>query len=537
MGKFNKTTTRVASGVGFIETENLASGQTFEGAPGFKRTEKSELFLLAVANFVGEKTFYESADGRDSRFVQLIHKVAPADPAWMGSFLKWLRTDANMRSASIVGAVEATRTLIKAGVTGGRQIVNSVLQRADEPGEMLAYFHSHYGRVLPKPIKRGIADAAVRLYNEFNLLKYDTASKGYRFGDVVSLTHPTPQAPWQNDLFRWAIERQHGRATEIPNTLEMLENNESLRRRAAVGDFSSFTNTSILRVCGMTWEDVLSLAGSKVSKRDLWESLIPTMGYMASLRNLRNFDEAGVSDAVAADVIRRLSDPAEVARSRQLPMRFLSAYRAAPSLRWGHALDKALTASLSNIPELGGRTLILVDTSGSMNSSFSKDGTLMRWDAAAVFGIALGQRCTSADVVSFSSNQMYTHDDRGPKTKQFPMQKAESLLRSVERWKGDGYFLGGGTDTQGAVRKHYAQHDRVVIITDEQASYHGYSDVTAAVPKDRPVYTWNLAGYQQGHAPDGPFRTTFGGLTDQSFKIIPLLESGYTQDWDSIFRG
>ena len=92
------------------------------------------------------------------------------------------------------------------------------------------------------------------------------------------------------------------------------------------------------------------------------------MGYMALLRNLRNFDEAGVPDDVAERVAAKLADPDEVARSRQFPFRFLAAYEQAPSLRWGHALDTALQLSLANLPALPGRSLILVDTSASMTS-------------------------------------------------------------------------------------------------------------------------------------------------------------------------
>ena len=39
-------------------------------------------------------------------------------------------------------------------------------------------------------------------------------------------------------------------------------------------------------------------------------------------------------DEVAERVAQRLADPAQVARSRLFPMRFLAAYKAAPSLRW-----------------------------------------------------------------------------------------------------------------------------------------------------------------------------------------------------------
>src|SRR6478735_11385373 len=109
------------------------------------------------------------------------------------------------------------------------------------------------------------------------------------------------------------------------------------------------------------------------------------MGYMALLRNLRNFDHAGVPDQVAEQVAARLADPDQVARSRQLPMRFLAAYRAAPRLRWAAALERGLQASLAAVPALPGRTLVLVDRSGSMFGPVSAHSELTRADTAAVF--------------------------------------------------------------------------------------------------------------------------------------------------------
>jgi hypothetical protein len=262
-----------------------------------------------------------------------------------------------------------------------------------------------------------------------------------------------------------------------------------------------------------------------------WEAVIPSMGYMALLRNLRNFDEAGVSDEVAEQVARQLADPEQVARSRQLPMRFYSAFNAAPSLRWGHALEKALTASLANIPVLGGRTLVLVDTSSSMEVPFSKDGTLMRWDSAALFAIALGQRCASADVVSFSSARRYWSEQPGARVKAFPLTRGGSLLGDVRKWKEGGWFLGGGTDTAAALRATFTGHDRVIIVTDEQAS-HDAQEVTESIPAATPMYTWNLSGDRVGHAPSGGRqRHTFAGLTDQAFRMVPLLESGRDARW------
>lgn len=538
------------------------TGQTVinhRGGTGHLRDAKSELFLLAVSNTVGTETFYEKAGDRDDRYQQLIRGLAVEDPEWTAQLLGWLRSDGNMRTAAIVGAAEFVKARLDAdrgkhpqpaaytatsplhGRTNApmaeryqginRRVIDAVLQRADEPAELIAYWTSRYGRNIPKPVKRGTEDAIGRLYTERNLLKYDTDSKGYRFGDVIELVHPAPKALWQGDLFKHAIDRRHNRDNPIPESLTKLHARAALmavpveERRAKL---TSVGGQLALADAEMTWE---ALAGWLQGPLDAqaWEAVIPSMGYMALLRNLRNFDQAGVSDKVAEQVAAKLADPEQVARSRQLPMRFYSAYNAAPSLRWSWALEKALTASLANIPVLAGRTLILVDTSGSMNAGFSKDGTLMRWDAAALFGIALGQRCAQADVVSFSSPSYWGHD--GGLTKEFPMTRGGSVLSDVKKWKEGGWFLNGGTDTPAALRATFRGHDRVVILTDEQANADS-TGVSGSIPATVPMYTWNLAGYRTGHAPSGARnRHTFGGLTDQAFRMIPLLEAGVNANW------
>src|SRR6266508_5105004 len=146
MTKYNTTQPMPAVGAGPIVAGAMPAGLTHEGAPGYAHDAKSALFLLAVTNMAGEDTFYESARQRDSRYAQLVHAVAGTDLSWTGRFLRWMRSEANMRSASLVGALEAARALLVAGTPGARQLVGSVLQRADEPGEALAYWTSRYGR-------------------------------------------------------------------------------------------------------------------------------------------------------------------------------------------------------------------------------------------------------------------------------------------------------------------------------------------------------------------------------------------------------
>ncbi|GAA2516762.1 TROVE domain-containing protein [Streptomyces gobitricini] len=525
MARFNiRRTAAAAVGRAVSPVRSAGRTTTHQGGAGVLRDPRSELFLLAVANFVTQANFYESGGARDDRFAALVRKLAVEDPEWTAGLLRWLRGEANMRTASIVGAAEYVRARLEASATDGpanRQVIASVLQRADEPGELLGYWTSRYGRNVPKPVKRGVGDAVRRLYSARSLLKYDTATKGYRFGDILNLVHaaPDPAKPRQGELFQYALDRRHRPGTALPPaSSRMLTAHRALmelpvaERRALV---TGPDGAARLAEAGMTWE---ALAGWLQGPLDAaaWEAVIPSMGAMALLRNLRNFDEAGVSDRVAAGVAARISDPEAVAASRQFPFRYLAAYQHAPSLRWSYPLEQALGHSLANVPALPGRTLVLVDRSGSMWAPLSQRSQLNRADAAAVFGTVLALRAAGADLVEF-----------GTSSAPVPYRAGESVLKVLDR-----FHSLGGTNTTEAVRAHYRGHDRVLIVTDEQAAYSHYGDPTAQVPAHVPVYTWNLAGHRPGHAPSGTGnRHTFGGLTDAAFRMVPLLEAGQAADW------
>jgi hypothetical protein len=533
MTRFNQRGTRPA--VHSPVTTTGGRTVTHEGATGHLRDAKSELFLLAVSNFVGADTFYEKGGQRDDRYTQLVRKLAIEDPEWTAGLLGWLRGEGNMRTAALVGAAEFTAERLLHEAPGySRQVIASVLQRADEPGEMLGYWTSKYGRKLPKPVKRGIADAVQRLYNERSLLKYDTESKGYRFGDVLNLVHasPDPGKAWQGDLFAYSLDRRHKRGTvPDPNTLPILARNLAFAEFVEQ-DPNILLNAEEVKSAGLTWETALSMAGSKVDKGKLWEALIPSMGVMALARNLRNFDEAGVSDTVAAQICARFADPEEVAKSRMFPFRWWAAYKHAPSLRWAHALEQALGHSLANVPRLKGSTLILVDRSPSMFPGYGfstpnqSDITLA--EQAAVFGSALALRAEKPTLVEF-----------GGQSKGIAVPRGGSVLKLIEK-----YGQIDGTDIPTAVKRHWYAHDRIVIVTDEQtrpgwlpSNMHRYggmqeTQIDDLVPKTTPVYMWNMAGYKPGAMPSGTTgRHTFGGLTDHAFRLVPLLEAGRDAVW------
>jgi hypothetical protein len=510
------------------------TGATHEGAPGYTYDPRSALYLFAVSNMVAEDTFYENAQRRDDRYTQLVRQVSLADPDWLLGLIGWLRRDAGMRSASVVAAIEAANWT--KGTEYPRRFIAAGLDRADEPGDVLAYWLAKYGRPLPTWLKRALADAAARLYTERAVLKYDGQNQPVRFGDVLEMADPRhlPPSEKRAALWRYILERRRGRTPEPSPLLPVIAARAELQEALALaadteGIRLALLTPDALRAAGYTWEELPNLTGRPWSAK-AWERIIPSMGYLALLRNLRNFDAAGIGSAAVLAVTERLLDPAEIARARVLPMQYLAAYRSVENDRWLPVISDAADTALKNVPDLGGRTGILIDTSGSMNDRLSARGTLKRWDAAAVFGIALALRSGADEVQSFSSQQTY-----------FPVPRGGSLLRLVERFRAE-HFHNGGTMTAEAIRAaaaRWGRVDRLVVLTDEQAAYdrgralsHGGVSLALddATTRHGRSYTFNLAGYERGHAPTSERHALLGGLSDRAFDLMAALEAG-NGDW------
>lgn len=525
MSRFNRSVT--APVVSPITT----TGQTainHQGGKGYARTPQSELFLLCV-NYLEGGRFYGD---EDKRFKELARLLALTEPKWTFDMLRWLRKDANLRTAPLIGAAQFVSARLDAKMPPlyvkadgsltesnpdrtlkgvDRTLIRDVLLRPDEPGEMLGYWVSTFGRAIPKPVKRGVADAAERGYSEKSYIKYDSDKASYRFADVLDLTHPKSRNP----LFRHILDARHNRADLSFEGLPVLS------ARKELFEVPQDSRTDVLRApqaadlmarAGMTWEALSSWLGKPLDSR-AWEVMLPSMGLMAVARNARNMDNASVDLKALTPTFLRLMDPEEVRRSRMLPFRFLSAYRHS-HLRWHGALDAALTLSLGNVPALSGRSLILVDRSASMFGTLSQKSELNYADTAALFGSALALRAQNADLIQF-----------GNASHRVEYKSNESPLQLIGRFANL-----GGTYTAQAVQQWYKGHDRVIILTDEQIAWGG--NPGDYVPANVPMYTWNLAGYQYGHSETGNGnRFTSGGLSDQSFSLIPMLEGVHKGQW------
>jgi hypothetical protein len=215
-----------------------------------------------------------------------------------------------------------------------------------------------------------------------------------------------------------------------------------------------------------TWEVALS---GGADKRETFQRLLAEkkLGYLALLRNLRNMDQAGVDEALVKDAIL-----ARRGAERVLPFRYVAAARAAP--RFEPWLDQALAETVLEGAVFDGRTIILVDVSGSMDARLSARSDLTRMDAAATLAsIVPGE----VRVFTFSNAVKEVPPRRG-------MAGIDVVVRSQPH---------GGTELGKAIEKINAlAHDRLIVVTDEQ------SHDRVPAPKAAKAYMVNVASARNG---------------------------------------
>lgn len=395
------------------------SETTHEGAPAARMTPTQALRRSVASCLLWEREFYEDGQSIADRIVDLAGKVSQDEVI---ALAKEARSSFSLRHVPLLLLV----ALAKRGGPGVAEAFEEVIQRADELSEVVAIYWKGGKRPLSAQMKRGLA-RALRKFNEYQLAKYDRAGT-VRLRDVLFLTHAKPKDGAQAEVWR------------------RLASNEL--------------------VTPDTWEVALS---GGADKRETFERLIREgqLGYLALLRNLRNMVQAGCDEGMVRDAI-----VARKGAERVLPFRYIAAARAAPQLE--PAIDQALSEAIAGMPTFPGKTAILVDVSGSMDTKLSAKSDMTRLDAAA--GLA---SIFPGDVRVFTFSQ---HIAEVPPRK--GMAGVDAIVRSQPH---------GGTYLGGALQWLYANvpYDRLVVITDEQSA-------DAVPPPKGRGYMINVASAKNG---------------------------------------
>jgi Mg-chelatase subunit ChlD len=156
-----------------------------------------------------------------------------------------------------------------------------------------------------------------------------------------------------------------------------------------------------------------------------------------------------------------------------LPFRFIAAARYAPQFE--SELEQAMFRSLEGQARLPGKTVLLVDVSGSMDAPLSRRGEMRRNDAAYGLAVLLRQIAEQVSIYSFSD-----HLVRVPSRTGFALRDAINASQAH-----------GGTYLGRAIQELNEAYDRIIVITDEQ------SHDAVPNPKAR-GYMINVASFKNG---------------------------------------
>jgi len=398
---------------------------THEGGKAHRINAEQQLRRSLMSCFLWEKTFYEDGQEIAKRLANSVPLVAPAKVAAMAVEA---REQMKLRHAPLFLVREMARHETHRPYVA--DTLAKVIQRADEPMEFMAMYWAEGKVPVAHCVRDGLAQA-LRKFDAYALAKYDRQGS-VSLKDVFRIVRPEPDNADQAELWRQAVKG------ELPTP--------------------------------DTWEVELS-RNDGVSKLNKWTRLLveKKLGALALLRNLRNMQQAGVHNGTIMQAIHDMSI------YRVLPFRFIAAAREVPQLE--PALEEKFFEAAGEL-KLAGKTVILVDMSGSMRAPLSAKSDMERTDAACGVAMVGREMCDDVEVWSFADKAVLV-----------PPRRGFALRDAIEKSNRGGTYLANSLKEINAKTKY----DRIIVITDEQTH-----DGILSVPKGVKGYLINVASYQNG---------------------------------------
>lgn len=427
--------------------------RTHEGAKGRAFTPEQELRRALMSCMLWEDQFYEEGVSIADRIAALVPLVEAEKVA---ALAVTAREDLKLRHAPLLVVREMARHESHKALVA--ETLERIVQRPDELTEFLAIYwvdvlgpqQQRKRRAVSAQVKKGLARALTK-FDAYQLAKYDRDG-AVRIRDVLFLTHAKPKDAAQEKVWKELVDG-----------------------KLAAPD---------------TWE--VSLSGG-ADKRETFERLIADrkLGALALLRNLRGMLAAGVKKAAIAKALD------DMRTDRVLPYRFIAAAQYAPELE--AELERAMFRSIEGHARLPGKTRILVDVSGSMESQISARSEMRRLDAACGLAVLAREICDDVEIFTFSND-----------VKKVPSRRGFALRDAIVHSQPH-----GGTELGKAVVEVDRKDTRLIVFTDEQAH-----DPVGA-PKGL-AYMVNVASYQHGVG-HGPWRR-IDGFSEKILDWIIAME-------------
>ena len=404
----------------------------------------NELLKRSCMNcMLWEKTFYEDGEEIYARIAKLADNASGEE---IRTIMYEAKNEQQLRHLPL-----ALLTILAKKRELKRTDVCDMITRADDLSELLALYWRNGKVPIPKQMKLGMQDAFVK-FNEYQLGKYKGRKNVISLKDVIKLVRPTPSGKEQSDLWKKLV----GGTLDTPKT----------------------------------WETMLSAGQDK--KRTFTELLAEKqIGGLALIRNLRNMRDADVDGQLIRESLRNINT------------KYLNPYllvKAGMNVDdYQRDLEFLLEKASENLPTLKGKTVILVDNSGSM-----------QWDDRAL----ADQACSLALVLNNTCEWTETYAFSNKETK-VSFSKGFALIRAIKETAVGGTALGRTIRNLKLIEKDV---ERLIVITDEQsqdnpnfANFAKHSYIVNVAPYE------NGVGYSQNV-------THFSGISPNFVKYIAKLE-------------
>ena len=482
------------------ETFATADTRNPAGAPAWKYTPKELLVTTLLTNTL-KPTYYADPRTLATEALDNHKAVLDEDPEFYMKALVYSRTEGYARLQTVLGMVLLTTKDIPIPAT----VFNKVMRTPNDIASFIDLCKN-------AKIRKGMGQKVKALLTQWlanKISQYWAIKYAQPLTQAIKMSHPKMNPAWDRPvaLAYKAVQRQVVKITStgqeeldvetdavaepigtakdvadylmaksrkelisdsIKDKLPQIKVYEELKQR--VGQEEPITVDEVRRAIHEGKLPHEALTGIISPTVEMWKELMHKMPYFALLRHLATLNRSGVFDDVEAlDIAcQKLSNPELVDRSQIYPYRFFIAYNKLkgnapqPILE---ALEYALNASFRNIPELGGRGCIAIDTSGSMTSSPKNERgrtqELRYIDIAATFGIPLMMKSPDAIVLPFDMAGGRGFGDRyTPRSGLYPelLDRTRPMLWNIEQLSN---CTGGGTDVSLPIR--YLEHNEHLV--------------------------------------------------------------------------
>ncbi|OWA34206.1 RNA-binding protein [Saccharibacillus sp. O16] len=474
-------------------TPNLSNR---EGYTSYRRSIEEEYLQMLLTNTLG-RTFYADVNELLAQAAETHEMMAELNPEFMARALAFARKQGFMRLQPIYGLA----VLSKARPDLFAKVFAQVILIPSDLFDFLTVLKGQGRGQGGRAVKRQVANF-LRQTTEYWAIKYGGRGRGYNLGDAIATAHPVPVDERQRALFRYLRGHETSLA-ELPQiaAVEQLKKSNKDKERVR-----------LIREGKLPYETV---TGAVTANKKIWEALLYQMPLFALLRHLNTMEREGLLEQPQhlRYVVERLTDAEALRKSRILPMRFAAAYDQVKRETLKEALIEAVELTFSSLPDIPGRTAILLDISGSMEGEYLRTGS--------VFALALYKKTGGNSIFLLFDDRV--HDPK-------PSRKA-SIMGQASRIKAR-----GGTNTGLPVR-HLTELrenvDQIIMITDEHQNegspfYRELRNYRSKINRNARAFIVDLAPYRGSMVPKEDENTYYVyGWSDQVLPYISAAARGF----------